>query len=282
MLYTISSGQLTVKINDLGAEIKNVIYNGEERAWQNDNGSWNKTSPILFPVCGVVSVKTGDKESAMTKHGFARDKVFACTAQKEDEITFCLEYSEETLAIYPFKFKLEVTYKVSGNAITVNNQITNLGDAPMPFALGRHDSFSLKKPVGEYKLCFPLEECFFSQKTDDIGRLKRIYFSFGKGKEFAIPENYLTNGQTVIFGGINSEEVELKTADGKPVAKYLFKGIRNLLIWRPEGAQMVCIEPWSALPDGEDETDVDFMEKKRFTLLSCGEKKEYEFVINYF
>ena len=281
MLYRISNNDLSVGINDLGAEIKSVVYRGEERAWQNENGAWSGTSPILFPVCGKTLVNIAGKDMKMPFHGFARNSVFSCDKIGFDEATFVLHASEQTFAVYPFDFSLKVTYKVQNDTITITNEIKNEGDTPMPFALGRHDSFLLKKPVGNYKLCFPCEEEFMSQKATDEG-LINLYFDFGKGKEFILPEDYLTNGETVIFGGINSDQVTLKTLDNRPIARLSFGETGNLLVWRPDGAQMVCIEPWSALLDRVDESDDDFFGKARFSVVGAGETKTMKFEIKYY
>ena len=281
MLYEISSGDISVKISDSGAEIKSVTYRGEERAWQNDNGTWARTSPILFPVCGNTSVKIDGEDYNIPFHGFARDIVFTLEDRKSDEITFVLKSNEQTFAVYPFEFELRVNYKVISDSIIITNEIKNVGKSPMPFAIGRHDSFTLKKPIGNYKLCFPCDEEFLSQKTNEKGQLINLYVDFGKGKEFELPEDYLTEGQTVIFGGINSDSVTLKTLDDQPIAEVLFDEIRNLLIWRPNEAQMICIEPWSALPDKFDEEGEEFLNKTRLSVIEPGKTESIVFKIRY-
>ena len=160
MISEIKKGDISVKISDLGAEIKSVIYCGEERAWQNDNGSWARTSPILFPVCGNTSVRIGGKDYKIPKHGFARDSVFSIEDHRKDEVTFALKSNEETFAVYPFEFELRVNYKLISDSIIITNEIKNVGKSLMPFAIGRHDSFTLHKSIGNYKLCFPCDEEF--------------------------------------------------------------------------------------------------------------------------
>ena len=282
MLYEISGKDLSVKISDLGAEIKSVKYKGKERAWQNDNGTWAGTSPVLFPVCGRTSVLIGGKNHNISAHGFARTSAFVCEGAKDDEITFVLRDNEKTFAVYPFRFELRINYKIQGDSIIVTNEIKNTGDKTMPFALGRHDSFPLDKPIDNYKLCFSRDEEFLSQKHDDNGRLLNLYVDLGRGKEFVLPEDYLSNGQTVIFGGINSDSVTLKTIDNRPIAEVFFPGIHNLLIWRPNGAQMICLEPWSALPDKVGEDDVEFLQKPRLKTLGADETVAIHFDIKYY
>ena len=281
MLYEISNGTLSVKINDLGAEISSVVYKGVERVWQNDNGSWSGKSPVLFPVCGNRKVIVDGVDRKMPFHGFARRSVFKCESAKSDEVTFSLKYNEGTLAVYPYEFELKITYALKENAVIVTNVITDLGDEPMYFALGRHDSFNLPVPVGECALIFDKDESFLSQMTDETGRLVDSFTDFGKGRKFVLPESFLTDGRTVIFGGVNSRHVFMKTVDNEPIAELFFENIDNLLIWRPQGAQMICLEPWSALPDRSgDNTEVS--ENAGFIRLDAKETKVTSFEIKYY
>ena len=66
----------------------------------------------------------------------------------------------------------------------------------------------------------------------------------------------------MIFGDIQSEKVWLKTAQGEKLAEITFKEFKNLLLWRPDGAKMICIEPWQNLPDKVGQEFVEFSKKK--------------------
>ena len=282
MLYEISDGVLSVKISDLGAEIKSVVYRGEERAWQNENGAWAGTSPILFPVCGRTRVIVDGVDRNMTFHGFARKRAFVCKNAGKSEATFVLASCDETRAVYPFEFEFSVNYRVEKNAIIVKNEMKNTGSTALAFALGRHDSFALRNGVGGYKLCFPCEERFLSPKTDEIARLTDSFADLGGGRELPLPADYLTNGETIILGSINSDRVFLKTLDDRPVAEMDFGSVRNLLIWRAENSNMICLEPWSALPDSSDGKVNEFLSDPRFTRVGAGETKTFEFRISYY
>lgn len=282
MICEIKNNDLFVKISDIGAEIKSVVYRSKERSWQNDDGSWPATSPILFPVCGNTSVKIGGKDYNIPFHGFARDSVFLIEKITTDEVTFLLRNNDITFAVFPFEFEFRVTYKAEIDSILITNEIKNVGNSPMPFAIGRHDSFLLDRPIGEYKLCFDREEYLISQKHNDKGQLINRYSCFGQGKELFLPEDYLCDGQTIIFGGIKSEKATLKTVDDRLKYEYFFGSINNILLWRPNGAKMICIEPWSALPDMTDDEDEDFLNKTRLSTVDVGDTKRITFKITYY
>ena len=280
MNYTLSNELLTVIISDLGAEIQSVQKNGKERVWQNEDGSWQRHCPVLFPVCGKVSVKIGGVDYVMPSHGFARNEFFELQSAAEDEITFLLRENERTLCLFPFRFELRITYRLHGGAIGVETMVRNTDNKPLMFALGRHDSFLLENDLDMYKVCFEKEESFRSWRTDSSGRMLKEYDDLGGGKELLLCSDVLCGGRSIILKGINSSRVELKTVDDRFVASLDFGRIENLLLWRPGNARMICIEPWSALPDSEGE-NVDFPEKKRYGFLSAGEEKEFAFIIGY-
>ena len=56
-------------------------------------------------------------------------------------------------------------------------------------------------------------------------------------------------------------------------------GFSHLLLWRPEGANMICIEPWLTLPDHVGEMK-EFYEKE-VVLLKRGESAHFEQKIYY-
>ena len=48
-MYTISNKKIKIQISEIGAEVRTVIYNGKERAWQNETGEWSGCAILLFP-----------------------------------------------------------------------------------------------------------------------------------------------------------------------------------------------------------------------------------------
>ena len=281
MIYTISNDELTVSISDMGAEVVSVIHKGRERVWQNDNGTWSGHSPVLFPVCGNNAVVIDGKDYNMPFHGFARKSLFSVGKIEGDNITFFLNYNDDTLKVYPFKFRFSITYSMKGNAIFIYNKIENLGCDNLFFALGRHDSFLLDKPIDGYKICFDKSEEFLSQRTDKDRKLTNLYYDFGEGEEFVLSEDYLNNGQTVIFSKINSHHIVLKTLDNRLIAALSSDSDENLLLWRPDNSKMICIELWSALPDNSDET-VEFDRNEKYFSVKSNEEKTISFKIEYF
>ena len=262
MVYEIGSQNLRVRISTRGAEIVSVEHCGTERSWQNIDGSWQGHAPILFPVCGHCAVTVNGEDYGMPSHGFAKSAEFECVSADAACSEFVLRSNAKTRRVYPFDFELFVKYEVCGSRIVVTHTVKSTGDGDVYFSLGGHDSFVLERDVGEYKLVFPQCERFTALLHDNDGRLTGEMESFGAGRELRLPEAFLSDGQTLILSALNSESVRLCRADGAPCVELEFRGFGNLLLWHPHGTRMICIEPWLNLPDGVNDGNTEFCDKR--------------------
>ena len=116
MNYKISNQNLFIEISDHGAELKSIKYNNVEYLHDSNPEFWSRSAPLLFPNIGTIKDgKTiiNDNEYKMIKHGFLRDRDLQVTNHETSSITFEYQASEEDLKIYPYNFKLAVTYRVN-------------------------------------------------------------------------------------------------------------------------------------------------------------------------
>ena len=81
MIYTIQNESLTVRVEDLGAQLSSIQPpDGTEYLWQGDPDIWARRAPILFPFIGRLRENTYCLDGlpyAISTHGFARDMVFS-------------------------------------------------------------------------------------------------------------------------------------------------------------------------------------------------------------
>ena len=129
--FFLKNDELAVKISSRGAEIRSVLDNetGREYMWQADPAFWGWTSPVLFPIVGNVAYdkfRYEGKTYEMKQHGFARRSEFEEASVEGADIGFALCDSADTLAVYPFKFRLEVGYALSGRTLKVIWKVFNL------------------------------------------------------------------------------------------------------------------------------------------------------------
>ena len=145
-------GRLSAAVDPMGAQLLSLQLDGCEYLWQGDPRFWARRAPVLFPIVG--SLRDGRAESAqgpcvMGRHGIARNYEHAVVDRAADgsSVTFELRDSAETRAAYPYSFKLNMTYAITGEAtLSQTFRVTNTGDATLPFCVGGHPAFNV--PVG--------------------------------------------------------------------------------------------------------------------------------------
>ncbi len=254
MIYTIKNKNTKVNINSLGAEVRSVVHYGKERAWQNETGEWAGCAILLFPFAGFNRLVINGEDFGIQKHGFCRNEEFELVSKTDDSIEFSLHANERTRKIYPFDFLFRVKYTLTADGYEIAYTVKNLGDRPMPFAAGGHESFALDKDVPSYYLEFEEDEKFDFLNHNLGGFLTGETYYHGEGKMLSLDEDFTSHSKTVILGKINSRSVALKDkASHEKIVKITFYGFENLLLWHPHGTRMLCIEPWQCLPSYADE-----------------------------
>lgn len=277
MRYTLN-GDIRLTVDSYGAEAVSAVVGGEERLWQNPTGDWNGHAPVLFPVCGNCAMSVQGKTYALAPHGFAKRSEFLLSEKGEDFISFLMRSSAATEAVYPYRFSFEVTYRIAGNTLTVEYRIVNGGETTMYASCGGHESFVLDRPIGEYRLEFPAEERFTALLHDENGKLTGETEDFGTGKSLDLPSGFLRENRTLIFR-LQSRSARLLRKTGERVASVTFGDFPYLLLWRPNDAPMICIEPWHNLPDGENPTE--FARKEGVMRIPAGGEKKLIRTIEY-
>lgn len=282
MLYVLKNRHTQIKVSDLGAEMISVIVDGKERLWQNANGAWAGHAPLLFPVCGHFGCKVGGKVYPMPPHGFAKDMLFTAEKQTGSRLVFSLSSSEETKKFYPYDFVYRMEYRLNGKKLTIVHTVENPSGRPLYFACGGHESYLIEKGISDYKLVFPYTETFVHRPHNEEGYLTGARETLGVGNELILPDNYLQNSVTVILENLKSERLRLCENNGTPIADVTFKGFHNLLLWRPENGKVVCIEPWSNLPDEESAWQREFSRKAGVFEVYGGKTKKLKRTIRYY
>ncbi len=282
MLYSIENSCLKVAVDTVGAEIKSVLFHGEERLAITASAGDKVISyaPILFPVCGRCSMIVDGVAYPIAMHGVLRRKEFVLEEKGEDFLRFSLTADEETKAMYPFDFVFTATYRLEENVITAEFDIQNVGEKTMYFSIGAHESYALPNGLDGYYLQFEKEEHFLHHKyvggyqTDETVDL-------GTGNILQFPKNILTGGDTLILPNIRSQRVILKRQDGKVMSTVTLGGLKNLLLWRVGEENMICIEPWLTLPDDKVRYQTEHCQKPGLAVLKGGESTSIIRKISY-
>ena len=258
----LKNDRLTVSISSKGAEIVSIKNaDGVEYLWDGDEKYWNRHSPILFPiVCGLWknTYRIDGKEYHMNRHGFARDMEFSVESVSPYFVIYNLTYNEETLKVYPYKFKLSITYALCENSIAVKWEVSNIDDKVMHFQIGGHPAFIVpgneKGKELHGKLSF---DCANPTRLygNEGGCLKetRDTVETTKGEKdanhWAFTEHSFDD-DAVIIDHCQMHEIDILDEKDIPHVKVKFDA-PCVGIWSPAGkhAPFVCIEPWYGVTD---------------------------------
>ena len=273
MVHYIENENLKVGVKEFGCELTSIISKatGFEYLWQGDEKIWSGQSPILFPIVGrLIDDKycLNGVEYEMPKHGFARKLQWNFLQSDGTSMKFVLSDSEETFKLYPYHFDLVVTYTLDGKVLKVSHDIINKNDGTMLFSLGAHPAFNCK--IGD-KLVFSEKETLETVKIDLVNslRLPDTVTVLNDETDVIITEDVF-NEDALIFNGVKSDCVTLKSDDHDRTVKFTLGGAPWLGIWAKPGAPYVCIEPWCGVNDSQMKKD-DFSQKDGINAINASE-----------
>ncbi|MFA6627661.1 MAG: aldose 1-epimerase family protein [Bacilli bacterium] len=273
MLVTIRNEQVTLCVSTVGAEkVSLKTTSGKEYLHQPDE-FWSSSAPFLFPIVGRL--KNGftlldTKEYHLPLHGFLRNQEFEILQQKEDEVTLVNIHNKETLAMYPYQYKVFVTYQLKNMSVRTSVRISNHSNKTMPFNFGGHPGFNIPLYPGEtfedYRLIFKTSEKFSSPLVESDGTINynAPWLCFTDLKELPLEYRYFDN-DAIIIPRVRSEEVLLVNKQHQGI-RFTYLDFVTLAIWTRPTAKFVCLEPWIGHGDRYDTTH-DFMKKDNLIFL---------------
>ena len=88
------------------------------------------------------------------------------------------------------------------------------------------------------------------------------------------------NEDALIFSGVKSEFITLRSDDHNRTVKFTLGGAPWLGIWAKPGAPYVCIEPWCGVNDSQIKK-ADFSEKDGINAIGKGEKWNFTWTAEF-
>ncbi|MBQ8137768.1 MAG: aldose 1-epimerase family protein [Clostridia bacterium] len=248
---------LKVEVADHGAELTSLYDKrlGAELLWQADPAYWGRHAPVLFPFVGKVNGGTyryHGKTYAMGQHGFARDMDFACVYADGTKCVHRLTETAETLAVYPFRFQLDITHALEKNTLRVTWDVTNPSDAPMYFSIGGHPAFRCPVLEGEKRSDYAVRFGSKREMTYTLIDPETSGLDVTKPYALSIPEKGLAltadmfDRDALVFDGGQVEEASIVAPDGTPRVTMRCPGFPSFGLWSKPfcEAPYVCLEPW--------------------------------------
>lgn len=263
MIFKAENEFLTIEVKKYGAELSSVKSKetGIEYLWQGNPDVWYGQSPILFPIVGQIldnKYRVDGTEYEMAKHGIARKRDFELKEEGNGYLILTQTWSEETLKQYPYKFILDVEFRLEGKSLRVTHYVRNADDKKIYFSIGAHPGFNCK--IGDY-LEFEENETLVCEKINPDSILDGIHYpTLDNEKIFEITADVF-NKDAHVLSGMKSDTLYLKSNQRKEIVKFNFGKAPYLGIWAKPGAEYVCIEPWYGINDDYDKKD-DFSQKR--------------------
>lgn len=278
-IFTLESQFLEAQVDITGAELIS-LFDKElnlEYIWNGDEAYWSRHAPILFPIVGRLSgdrYRVGRRYFNLNRHGFARDCDFELLGHRSDELRLRLSSTDETFKVYPFKFILDVTFKIYGPLLTVTYEVRCPEKRDIFFSIGSHPAFNIPLNEGkfeDYYLEFEYNE--FSGphylEHDLVDFDQKPNLAVFQGKKLPLSEKLFERG-ALIFKDIKSQKITIKNKLNDREIVFDIGEAPYLGIWRPPQAPFVCIEPWFGVPDVIGASD-DFLKKEGVIHLEAGE-----------
>ena len=280
---------LKITINEQGAELSSILSkeNGQEYLWNADEKFWKRHAPVLFPIVGSLKDSkfvVDGVDYPMSQHGFARDLDFKMVKQSDGKsILFRLEYNEDTLKRYPYKFALEIGYRLDGKKLTTTWKVENLDDKDIHFQIGGHPAFvcplGKKDKQSEYFLNFDSDKDLTYSLLSENG-LVESEGNILKNDGGLVPiTEHMFDKDALIFESNDVSKVELCRPDGMPYVAVVFDA-PLFGIWSPagKGAPFICIEPWYGRADKESFSG-SIEEREYDNKIGVGESFEASYII---
>jgi galactose mutarotase-like enzyme len=255
----LASDSLTAEIDPLGAQLS-VLRDaaGNDLLWNGDPAVWAGRAPILFPIVGTLNdghYSWRRVRYPLPRHGFARGRRFEVMQHSPHEALLRLVADAQTQEVYPFRFALDVLFRLEHNALVVDASVRNAGDETMPASLGFHPAFRWPLPGGgardAHGIEFEYEEASRVRRLDADGLLsEERYVTPVLGNRLPLHDG-LFKKDVLIFDHLKSRHVTYGGPSG-PQIQVSFPNSSHLGLWTRPGAGFLCIEPWRGVADPAD------------------------------
>ena len=281
MEFTIENEYLKVTVTSFGAQLKSVVRKSDnvEHMWQADPDVWGCHAPILFPYTGRLKdarmVAKGKTYENSPLHGFAQHLEHALVVKNKDTLVLQVTDTPETLAIWPWKFRLLSSFVLDEDVLHHTLTVENRDEEEMPFGIGYHPGFAFpfddKHTYEDYELRFDKVESPICMDTAPRGLLSGGTYYLGKNIT-AIPlDDQLFANDSHCMVGLQSNTLGLYEKDSGRAVVCSIKNFPYCLIWSMPGKpRFVCIEPWMSLPSSEA-GGYEWSEKPAAAILAPGE-----------
>ena len=260
MDFVLENNCLKVIVTTRGAQVKSVVQksDGVEHIWCGNPEVWGLHAPILFPYAGrlkdmAMEVK-GKRIENCPAHGFDRNIEHRPVSAGDHFVIMELTENKETLALWPYRFRLTSTFTLDGDTLHHTLTVENPGDEDISFGIGFHPAFAIpfddSHQATDYVLRFENTESPLCLDISNGGLIGDKFYYLGKNiQEVPVNEKLFASGGHFMTG-LTSRTMGLYEKDtGRGVVVSIGK-FPYVVLWSKEGMtpRFVCLEPWNSTP----------------------------------
>lgn len=248
--YIISDGLGTqaVILPEKGATLTRIIHNGVDFLYVNEENLASSERPrcgipFLFPIFGRLKdgkYTMDGKEYAMEIHGFGHTSIWQVAAYTKNSLRLVLEANEETLAQYPFHFRVELCFTAENGSVSIDQKYENLDNRPMPYNFGFHPYFRVEE-LSHIQVETTAESHF------DFMAGKSLPFGHGT-LGVTLPEGAPETGAALM--GVTGPTILHIPEEGRQLTMEFSEDFPQHVLWTPANKPFLCVEPINGTADG--------------------------------
>jgi galactose mutarotase-like enzyme len=253
MRITIANDDVVFVSDSHGAEVHSLRFADEELDYL-----WMPPEPgpaavsTCFPLLGKVPdgrYELDGRHYELGIHGFAGGTDFDVVARTDDSVTYEMTDTAQTLAAYPYRFRLRVRYALEGPTLLTEYIVDNPGDTTMLYSVGSHPRFACPVDPAE-GLAFTDHHLTFDEpegpekvvRTYGPRELVDAAFTDG-GRRLRLDPGLFPDG-AFCLGGLNSDRVVLGSDRSRRALALDMPGAPYLQVWNMPGSPFVALEAW--------------------------------------
>lgn len=241
--YRISdhTGASAVILPEKGATV--IGYNVDDQEYfyidQDNLGSPERPRcgiPFLFPVFG----RTPEGSAyPMEIHGFGHTSVWNVISYDTSVLKLELCANEDTLKVYPFCFRVELTFSMQDGKLSIRQKYENHGTETMPYAFGFHPYFAVEDV--EQTVIFFHAQLEMDMLTGKAAPCQKTSASL------IFPQNAPETGTFFMQA---SDCAVIDAGFGRKIKMNFDCNFNRLVLWAVRGKGFVCVEPINSSPNG--------------------------------